>query len=92
MDLDTLESQLGKVVIDLTGCTLEQVLYFVGNRHPVLAWTGTETVIITGYDDYGNLILLKPGETETYFYGPEDSKTMFETAGNQFMTYLNTDL
>ena len=92
MDLDTLESQLGKVVIDLTGCTLEQVLYFVGNRHPVLAWTGTETVIITGYDDYGNLILLKPGETETYFYGPEDSKTLFEAAGNQFMTYLNTDL
>lgn len=92
MDLDTLESQLGKVVIDLTGCTLEQVLYFVGNRHPVLAWTGTETVIITGYDDYGNLILLKPGETETYFYGPEDSKAMFEAAGNQFMTYLNTDL
>ena len=92
MDLNTLESQLGKVVIDLTGCTLEQVLYFVGNRHPVLAWTGTETVIITGYDDYGNLILLKPGETETYFYGPEDSKTMFEAAGNQFMTYLNTDL
>lgn len=92
MNLDTLESQLGKVVIDLTGCTLEQVLYFVGNRHPVLAWTGTETVIITGYDDYGNLILLKPGETETYFYGPEDSKTMFEAAGNQFMTYLNTDL
>ena len=92
MDLNTLESQLGKVVIDLTGCTLEQVLYFVGNRHPVLAWTGTETVIITGYDDYGNLILLKPGESETYFYGPEDSKTMFEAAGNQFMTYLNTDL
>ena len=92
MDLNTLESQLGKVVIDLTGCTLEQVLYFVGNRQPVLAWTGTETVIITGYDDYGNLILLKPGESETYFYGPEDSKTMFEAAGNQFMTYLNTDL
>ena len=92
MDLDTLESQLGKVVIDLTGCTLEQVLYFVGNQHPVLAWTGTETVIITGYDDYGNLILLKPGETETYFYGPKDSKAMFEAAGNQFMTYLDTDL
>ena len=92
MDLDTLESQLGKVAIDLTGCTLEQVLYFVGNKHPVLAWTGTETVIITGYDDYGNLILLKPGETETYFYGPEDSKAMFEDAGNQFMTYLDTDL
>ena len=68
------------------------MLYFVGNKHPVLAWTGTETVIITGYDDYGNLILLKPGETETYFYGPEDSKAMFEDAGNQFMTYLDTDL
>ena len=45
-------------------------------------------VIITGYDDYGNLILLKPGETETYFYGPEDSQALFEAAGNQFVTYL----
>lgn len=90
MDTGYLEDALGKKVIDLTGCTLEEVLYFVSNKRPVLAWTGTESVIITGYDDYGNLILLKPGETETYFGGPQDCKTMFEEAGNRFVTYLET--
>lgn len=91
MDAASLEASLGKTVIDLTGCTLDEILYFVGNKRPVLAWTGTEIVIITGYDDYGNLILLRPGETETYYSGPEDSKAMFEAAGNWFVTYLDTD-
>ena len=89
MDTAALSSALGKTVLDLTGCTLEEILYFVSNKRPVLAAADGGTVLITGYDDYGNLILLKPGETETYFYGPEDSKALFEAAGNQFVTYLN---
>ena len=91
MDVQTLEDALGKDVVSLTGCTLEQALYFVGQGHPVLAATPDGTVIITGYDDFGNLILLKPGETETYFYGPNDSVALFESAGNRFVSYLNTD-
>lgn len=89
MDTAALSSAMGKTVLDLTGCTLEEILYFVSNKRPVLAAADGAAVIITGYDDYGNLILLKPGETETYFYGPEDSKTLFEASGNQFVTYLN---
>lgn len=92
MDVDQLEAALGKVAVDLTGCTLEQVLYFVSEGKPVIAATETGSVIITGYDDYGNLILLNPGETETYFYGPNDSLTLFEAAGNRFVSYLNTGL
>ena len=71
MDTAALTSALGKTAIDLTGCTLDEILYFVSNKRPVLAAADGGCVIITGYDDYGNLILLKPGETETYFYGPE---------------------
>lgn len=92
MDVDALEAALGRDVVNLTGCTLEQVLYFVSEGRPVLAATPTGTVIITGYDDYGNLILLNPGETETYFYGPQDSLAMFEEAGNRFLSYLETEL
>lgn len=92
MDVAALEDAMGKDVIDLTGCTLEEILYFVSNKRPVLAATAEGTVIITGYDDYGNLYLLKPGQTETYPYGPEDSKAMFEAAGNCFVTYLETEL
>lgn len=83
MDTAALTSALGKTAIDLTGCTLDEILYFVSNKRPVLAAADGGCVIITGYDDYGNLILLKPGETETYFYGPEDSHALFEAAGNQ---------
>ncbi len=89
MDTAALSSALGKTVLDLTGCTLDEILYFVSNKRPVLAAADGGCVIITGYDDYGNLILLKPGETETYFYGPEDSEALFKAAGNQFVTYLS---
>ncbi len=92
MDIETLEASLGKDAVNLTGCTLEQVLYFVGQGQPVLAATPDGVVIIMGYDDFGNTILLRPGETETYFYGPQDSKALFEQAGNRFVSYLKTDL
>ncbi len=92
MDVEYLEEAIGKDVIELTGCTMEQILYFVGRGRPVLADTPDGPVIITGYDDYGNTILLKPGETETYFCGPLDSEAMFEEAGNHFVTCLETDL
>lgn len=92
MDVTALEEAIRKDVVDLTGCTLDQVLYFVGRGRPVLAATLNGPVIITGYDDYGNTILLNPGETETYFYGPNDSKELFEEAGNVFISYLDTEL
>ena len=92
MDVDTLEEALGKDVIELTGCSMEQALYFVGCGRPVLAATPDGVVIITGYDDYGNTILLNPGETETYFCGPLDSEAMFEAAGNHFVSYLETEI
>ncbi len=92
MDIGTLESSLGKEVVSLTGCTLEQILYFVSQGRPVIAAKADgSTVIITGYDDYGNLILLDPGAEETYYYGPNDSLAMFEEAGNRFVSYLDTD-
>lgn len=92
MDVAALEAAIGKDVVDLTNCTLDQVLYFVSQGRPVIAATPTGSTIITGYDDYGNLILLDPGASETYFYGPNDSKELFETAGNRFISYLNTEL
>jgi len=92
MDIEALEASLGRDAIGLTGCTLEQVLYFVGQGHPVIGAMPGKVVIITGYDDYGNLILLNPGETETYFWGPEDSKRDFEAAGNRFVSYLDTEI
>lgn len=91
LDEAKLQEALGKEVISLSGLTLEEVMYFVSQGRPVIAATPEGSVIITGYDDYGNTILLDPGAEETYFYGPNDSKELFEKGGNRFVTYLETD-
>ena len=88
MNIKKLSKNLGKQVLDLTGCTLDSVLYYVSEGTPVLAKTADGVVIIAGYDQY-NTILLKPGEAETYYYGLEESADMFEAAGNQFVTYFD---
>ena len=73
----------GEIALDLTGCTLEQVLNFVGNGRAVAAVTKDGPVTIVGYDEF-NTHLLKPGEDEWYYYGINDSTEMFAKEGNQF--------
>jgi len=74
-------------VLDLTGCTLDQVLYFVGHGHPVQVITVDGPRTIVGYDEY-NTYLLRPGEGEWFYYGMNDSTAFFEQSGNQFFTIM----
>ena len=87
MDIQTLEDAMGTDILDLTGCTLDMVLYFVGQGRAVLANTPEGVVTIVGYDEY-NTILLDPGSDETYYYGLNDSTALFEEGGNQFLSYV----
>lgn len=86
MDVEKLDEKLDAQILDLTGCTLDSILYYVSEGAPVLANTQDGVVIIAGYDQY-NTILLRPGEDETYYCGLEDSKELFENGGNEFLTY-----
>lgn len=90
MDLDELEQGTGKKAVDLSGCTLEQVLYFVSHGRPVIAQTENGLVTIVGYDEY-NTYLVDAGGTEWYYAGINDSTEMFEKAGNVFISYLSSD-
>ena len=90
MDKAALEEEIGEdnTILDLTGCTLDSVLYEVSAGRPVLARTGeNSTVVITGYDAY-NTWLLDQKSKEPYAYGMEESEELFEKAGNVFITYL----
>lgn len=89
MDLDELQAGIEQQVVDLSGCTLDQVLYFVSQGKPVLAQTAKGPVAVVGYDTY-NVFLLDPGGTEWYYGGLNDSTAMFEEAGNIFISYLDT--
>lgn len=74
-------------VLDLTGCTLDQVLYFVGHGHPVQVITVDGPRTIVGYDEY-NTYLLRPGESEWFYYGMNDSTAFFEQSGNRFFAIM----
>ena len=75
-------------VIDLTGCSLDSVLYEVSAQRPVIAKTGdSSSVVIVGYDEY-NTYLYDPSTGQTSPYGMNDSTALFESAGNVFLTYI----
>lgn len=49
--IDAVRQTIGDNVLDLSGCTTEQMLYFVSKGTPVVGMTGAETsVILIGYD------------------------------------------
>ena len=85
-----LESSLkDAVVLDISGCTVEEILFYVSQGSPVFAMTGSKSaVLVTGYS-----------QTNIYYYDPADGSTksmsldaadkLFTKAGNLFFTYLN---
>ena len=91
-DIKTLKKSLKKTgtVIDLSGCSLDSVLYEISAQRPVIAKTGADTsVVIVGYDEY-NTWLYDPVKKKTYPYGMNDSTDLFQKAGNVFITYIET--
>ena len=92
LDVTALKKSLKKTgtVIDLSGCSLDSVLYEVSAQRPVIAKTGTNTsVVIIGYDEY-NTYLYDPVKKEIYPYGMNDSTDLFQKAGNVFITYVES--
>lgn len=92
LDVTALKKSLKKTgtVLDLSGCSLDSVLYEVSAQRPVIAKTGTNTnVVIIGYDEY-NTYLYDPVKKEIYPYGMNDSTDLFQKAGNVFITYVES--
>lgn len=89
MDVNKLSVSLtDKLVLDLSGCTLDMVLYYVSHGYPVLVKTSEGVRTMVGYDNY-NTLLLKPGEEEPYYYSSDESLELFENSGNIFITYID---
>lgn len=89
-DKQKLQEGLGDAgtIIDLSGCTLENILYEISAQRAVIAKTGeNSSVVIVGYDQY-NTWLLDPATGEVKPYGLNDSTALFQKAGNIFLTYL----
>lgn len=75
-------------VLDLTGCTLDSVLYEVSMQRPVIAAIkGGKSLVIVGYDAY-NTLVYNPEDGKISYMGMKDSTKAFEEAGNIFISYI----
>lgn len=76
-------------VLDLTGCTVDEVLYYVSNGSPVLAMADAdEAVLIVGYD-VSHVSIFDPVRGTTYRKSISDANEMFGNARSIFITYLH---
>lgn len=91
-DMEVLQESLGTrgTVMDLTGCTLDQVLYCISAQRPVIAKTGDNSyALLIGYDQY-NTWWYDTATQTAVAHGMQDSTALFEQAGNVFITYVET--
>ena len=87
--LSILKNSLRKEkILDLRGCPLDTVLYYVDQDIPVLALMDNQEVyLIVGFNEF-NIVLMDPKSGTVYKKGMNDSRDMFEKNGNQFITYM----
>lgn len=75
-------------ILDLTGCSLDAMLYYVNRDLPVLALLENgEAVLVTGFNEY-NVVIMEPSKGTLYKKGMNDSAEWFEQNGNSFITYI----
>lgn len=76
-------------VLDLTGCGVEETLYYVSCGNPVFAMTGgNDAVLIVGYDS-GSVFLFDPVDKAVRKEALAEADARFASAGNIFFTYLD---
>lgn len=78
----------GTLLLNARGCSLSQVLYFLGKGYPVLAYgEGGFPCYLMGYDQY-NVTLYQPSTGESSKMGLNDAGAYFELLGNDFLCIL----
>ncbi len=89
---EALQDNLENVrVMDLTGCSLDAMLYYVNQDLPVLALLENgEAVLITGFNEY-NVVIMEPSTGRLYKKGMNDSTEWFAENGNCFITYVREE-
>ena len=77
------------VVLDVSGCTVDEIVFYVSKGSPVFAMTGEKSaVLVTGYSA-NRIYYYDPATHKTLSKSYEDANQWFEDAGNIFFTYLD---
>ena len=74
--------------VDLTGCTLSQVLYVINKGCPVIALTdSSHAVLLTGYSTT-DVTYADPDTGEEATVSVNDMESMVSGGGNTFIGYI----
>ena len=74
-------------VLDLTGCSIDQLYFYLDNDIPVMAMLqGGGAILITGHNDK-ELVIMDPLTGDLGKRDIEQMSVYFENNGNQFITY-----
>ena len=89
---DILESDLQDyTILDLSGCSLDAVLYYVNKDLPVLATLADgNAVLIVGFNEL-NVVVMDPVEGTLEKRGMNDSTEWLSENGNQFLSYIRKE-
>ena len=89
---DILESDLQNcTILDLSGCSLDAVLYYVNKDLPVLATLADgNAVLIVGFNEL-NIVVMDPVEGTLEKRGMNDSTEWLSENGNQFLSYIRKE-
>ena len=75
-------------ILELDGCPLSAMLYYVNQDIPVLAMLNDgSSMLVIGFNDL-NTVLMNPQTGQVYKYGMNDSDKLFSDNGYHFITYI----
>lgn len=85
---DWMRQYLKASPVNLTGASLDEVLYFIYQKRPVIALKQSgAAVLITAYDAMG-ITVIDPLARQTTKYAMKDAVALFEAEGNRFISYI----
>ena len=89
LPVELLEVCTGKKGLSLTGCSLDDVLYYISQGSPVLAkYSGTRFVVVMSYNST-NIRYLDPVTGKSTVEGRAQITERFKKHGNVFYSYLD---
>lgn len=74
--------------VNLSGCTLDEILYFVSNERPVIGMTdNNHAVLIIGYTS-STVTWMDPSTRQKRTMSLTSAEQLFKNAGYQFISYI----
>ncbi len=75
--------------VNLTGCTVDEILYFVSSEKPVIAMESSgHAVLIIGYDS-SSVTWMDPATHRKRKVSLNQAEHMFKQAGYVFVSYVD---